>query len=196
MTTEQEALTWAETGSKDSQTDVKSFLLSKAEWAYDEFDYEIIKHIGDTEEELYDLTVSVYEKVKVKTEAWLKEMWIKNYTINDDLTVDVNGPVDLYEKELTSIPVQFCKVTGWFNCSRNQLTSLVGAPKKVGKSFHCFFNQLTSLAGAPHTVLGWFDCTRNLGAFTEEDVRTVCRVGGAIITDVTTLEEISHGPGQ
>jgi hypothetical protein len=124
-------------------------------------------------------------------------MRIKNYTINDDLVVDVNGAVDLYKRELTSFPVQFGKVTEWFNCSRNQLTTLVGAPKKVGKSFHCFNNQLTSLAGAPQTVDGWFDCTDNPGKFTEEDVMGVCKVKGTIIADDTTPDnEGPKGPGR
>ena len=51
---------------------------------------------------------------------------------------------------------------GWFDCSRNQLTSLEGAPQIVGGNFNCRWNQLTSLEGAPQKVGGDFNCRNNL----------------------------------
>jgi hypothetical protein len=45
-----------------------------------------------------------------------------------------------------------------FWCSRNQLTTLVGAPQTVGGHFICSSNQLTTLVGAPQTVDGDFSC--------------------------------------
>jgi hypothetical protein len=97
------AISWAKKNSELSETDVKSFLLSKAKRVYDDFEYWVISHTGDTEEELYDLAVGVYKKTKAKTEACLKKMRIDNYTINDDLTVDVDGYMRLYDKGLTEI---------------------------------------------------------------------------------------------
>ena len=120
---------WAETGTASAKTDVKTFLLSKASQVYNDFEYEVISHTGDTEEEITDLAVAVYKKLKTKTKAWLNEMEVENFTINDDLTVDVNGNVNLFGKGLTSLPVQFGKVKGYFSCSNNQLTSL-GCPTK------------------------------------------------------------------
>ena len=74
---------------------------------------------------------------------WLFDHDVDGYTINDDLTVDVDGNVDLYNKNLTSIPVQFKNVDGDFYCSYNRLTSLVGCPTTVGGgSFYCFGNQI------------------------------------------------------
>ena len=93
-------------------------------------------------------------------EAWLNKMRIINYTVGKDGIVDVNEDViDISEKKLKKIPVQFGKVSGSFYCSRNQLMSLKGAPKEVGGSFWCDHNQLTSLEGAPETVGGSFGCT-------------------------------------
>lgn len=92
---------------------------------------------------------------------WLNEMSIENYTINDNLTVDVDGDVSLFRKELKSIPVQFGVVNGDFNCAVNQLKSLLGCPKIVVGDFYCYKNKITSLVMAPEKVYGSFDCGSN-----------------------------------
>ena len=71
-------------------------------------------------------------------------------------------------------------ISGNFNCSYNELTSLQGAPKYVGRTFHCNNNKLTTLEGAPKYVGGWFWCEDNSAKFTEGDVRKVCDVRGKI----------------
>jgi hypothetical protein len=86
---------------------------------------------------------------------------ITNYTINDDGTIDVNGGVNLYNKGLTELPIRFNKVTGWFFCRNNQLTTLKGCPRWVGSNFSCSNNQLTSLEFSPDYVGGGFHCNRN-----------------------------------
>lgn len=113
--------------------------------------------------------------------TWLKNHGVKNYTIHDDLTVDVNGDVDLSNQSLTAIPIQFGEVKGYFSCSENELTNLKGsphtvedffcasnqlktldfAPRNVVNSFTCSFNQLTSLKGSPKKINGHFDCSKN-----------------------------------
>jgi len=93
--------------------------------------------------------------------AWLDSMEIVKYTINDDLTVDVDGPVRLAHNNLVEIPVQFGVVSGYFNCMRNQLISLKGCPKIVIGDFNCCYNQLTSLVDCPERVLGDFICSIN-----------------------------------
>jgi hypothetical protein len=80
-----------------------------------------------------------------------KEYGIENYTINTDGTIDVDGNVDLYNKGLIKIPFNFNRVSGFFYCDNNQLTSLEGAPQSVG-DFYCHNNQLTRLEGAPQSV--------------------------------------------
>ncbi len=86
---------------------------------------------------------------------------IKNYTINSDMSISVNGHVDLAFKNLKSIPINFKEVDGYFNCSYNQLTSLQGCPETVGGDFYCDDSQLTSLEGCPETVGGDFYCNDN-----------------------------------
>lgn len=76
-----------------------------------------------------------------------QEYNIKKYTINDDGTVDVDGDVDLFNNGLTELPFKFGKVTGYFNCGLNKLTSLVGSPKYVGGYFSCYNNKLKTLEG-------------------------------------------------
>ena len=85
---------------------------------------------------------------------------IKNYTINSDGSIDVDGNVDLIDKGLTKLPLKFRNVTGYFNCRINQLTSLEGGPQSTGY-FNCRNNQLTSLEYAPLSVGGGFDCDDN-----------------------------------
>ena len=81
---------------------------------------------------------------------WLESMEIKNYIVNNDLTVDVNGEVILSNKNLLEIPVQFGVVMGNFSVSNNKkLTSLVGSPKKC-EIFYCNdCDSLKSLEFAP-----------------------------------------------
>ena len=50
-------------------------------------------------------------------------MEIKNYIINEDLTVDVNSEVYILDKELKEIPIRFGIVNGNFDCSYNELTN-------------------------------------------------------------------------
>ena len=99
-----------------------------------------------------------------KVAAWLDSMRIENYTINDDLTVDVDWYVIIANKDLTEIPIQFGKVTRFFDCSKNNLTTLKGCPREVGEGypgFDCSNNNLTSLEYCPMVVTGSFDCSRN-----------------------------------
>ena len=69
---------------------------------------------------------------------------ITNYTINNGL-VDVNGDVDLYNKGLTKLPLNFGSVSGDFNCSYNNLTNLEGSPENIGGSFYCLDNPIGSI---------------------------------------------------
>jgi hypothetical protein len=100
-------------------------------------------------------------QTKEEIKDWLDKYGIENYTINDNLTVDVNGSVDLYNYNITEIPLKFNDVRGVFNCSYNQLTSLIFSPKKMGGSFNCSYNQLTSLEFSPQMVGGSFNSSDN-----------------------------------
>ena len=90
-----------------------------------------------------------------------KKYDIYNYTINKDGTVDVDGDVDLNSSRLIKLPLKFGKVSGYFNCYDNQLTTLEGGPQSVGGYFCCSHNKLISLEGGPQSVGGYFDCMIN-----------------------------------
>ena len=119
---------------------------------------------------------------------WLGEYNVLNdkckYTINDDMTIDVNGTVmfaeipggripdgikfniingNLYCNNNKLISLEGCPevVSNDFCCYNNKLTSLEGGPKKVGRHFHCYRNELTTLEGCPKEIGGDFCCTIN-----------------------------------
>jgi hypothetical protein len=75
----------------------------------------------------------------------------------------IKDNVDLHNLFLKKIPdiFQYVEVRGWFNCERNQLTSLQGVPMRVNDNFFCRYNELTSLVGAPEYVGGSFVCHSN-----------------------------------
>lgn len=86
---------------------------------------------------------------------------IKNYTINDDGSIDVDNHVDLMNLNLTELPLKFNKIWGDFYCAKNKLTTLKGSPVEVGESFNCNYNKLTSLEHSPIKVGGDFLCSNN-----------------------------------
>ncbi len=77
---------------------------------------------------------------------------ISNYSINEDMSVSVDGDVFLYKMDLIEIPIKFKKVSGYFDCSCNGLTSLINSPIEVLGSFNCGNNNLRSLKHCPEYV--------------------------------------------
>ena len=77
--------------------------------------------------------------------------------------VDIKGEFDCSKSGLENFKgVRFGVVTGDFDCSFNQLKSLIGAPQKVRGGFYCSYNKLKSLEGAPKEVGGYaFNCCNN-----------------------------------
>lgn len=100
-------------------------------------------------------------KSRQAIKKWLDSMGIKNYKITKNLTIDVNDVVNISERGLTSIPVQFNHVEHSFYCYGNKLTSLEGSPKTVGGAFHCYENQLINLDYSPKKIQSDFDCSHN-----------------------------------
>lgn len=74
-------------------------------------------------------------------------------------------------------------VGGDFRCHVNKLKTLEGAPELVGGHFYCGMNNLETLEGAPKSVGANFICPHqeNGKVFTEEEVRAVCDVNGAVL---------------
>ena len=94
-------------------------------------------------------------------EKWLDTYKIKNYEINDDLTVNVNGNVQLNNINLKEILIKFNKIEGDFDCSHNKLKSLEGSPKYIEGECNYSYNGLTSLEYFPKYIKGNFYCNNN-----------------------------------
>jgi hypothetical protein len=89
-----------------------------------------------------------------------KKYGIKNYTINDDFSIDLDM-VDLEARNLLNIPLKFNRVRHFFDCSFNYLTSLEGCPEYIGLDFKCQENELTSLEGLSKSIGGSIICGNN-----------------------------------
>jgi hypothetical protein len=91
---------------------------------------------------------------KIKMIAnWLDEQGINNYTINNDLTIDVKGDVTFLE-HLKKFPdfIQFKTVTGFFDLQGVEIESLRGCPYECN-DFSCSDNQkLGSLNYGPKII--------------------------------------------
>ena len=98
---------------------------------------------------------------EIEVDKICKKYGIKNWSLNPDGTVDVDGNVDLSRQRLSKLPLKFGRVTGYFFCSYNQLTSLEGCPTEIGGNFYCHINLLTSLKGCPTEIGGNFYCYNN-----------------------------------
>jgi len=127
------------------------------EW--DDIDYTKLPDKISNEHYLYENNIL---KNKQEIEDWLNTLEIENFTVNNDLTVDVDDNVDISDKNLTEIPVQFNKINGWFNCSGNkELKSLKGCPQIGITDFLCRDCDLRDLKGVPKEIKGRFECGDN-----------------------------------
>ena len=113
---------------------------------------------------------------------------IGNYTINDDLSIDVDGDVGLNFKRLEYLPLRFNYVSGGFSCRRNILVSLEGSPQTVGRDFFCYENELKTLEGCPQTVDGNFYCEYNKLKTLEGCPQTVGGDFGCSLNELKSLK--------
>ena len=116
---------------------------------------------------------------------------IENYTINDDLSIDVGGCVYLNIQDLKYLPLRFNYVSGGFFCRENILVSLEGSPLTVGGNFGCGYNELKTLEGSPQTVNGDFNCYNNELKTLEGCPQTV---GGDFRCSDNELKDLEHFP--
>jgi len=116
---------------------------------------------------------------------------IKNYTINDDLSIDVDGDIGITFQSLEYLPIKFNYVSGAFVCFFNELVSLKGSPKTVGGYFDCSYNNLKTLEESPQTVNGDFNCHSNLLKTLEGSPKTV---GGNFDCSYNKLKGLEHFP--
>ena len=114
--------------------------------------------------------------------SWCEEMGIENYTINSQGKIDVDGGVDLANKDFEELPYKFGKVTGFFTLMNNKnLTSLKNCPDYVGNYFSCSdCTKLDLLEGCPKEVCKDFCCYKCKKQFTKEYVNSLCKAKGVI----------------
>ena len=106
---------------------------------------------------------------------------------NDKPVIDYDGDVILKCK-MSSLPIYFNRVGGYFGCFNDELTTLEGAPREVGGDFICFSNKLTSLEGAPREVGRDFVCANNNLTSLEGAPEKVGRDFVCTHNNLTTLE--------
>ena len=94
-------------------------------------------------------------------ELYLEHIGVKEYRINEDMSVDVFGNVWIGGLKLKRIPIKFGTIFGNFICKDNELVSLNNAPKKITGYFDCSNNTLTSLKGGPIEVEDSYYCNSN-----------------------------------
>ena len=116
---------------------------------------------------------------------------IKNYTINDDLSIDVDGGVYLDERNLEYLPLKFNYVSGDFNCDQNELESLEGCPITVDGNFDCYRNKLITLEGSPSVVNGNLICYVNELETLEGSPKTI---NGNFLCFVNKLKDLEYFP--
>lgn len=119
---------------------------------------------------------------------------IKNYTINPDGSVDVDGDVMYYTKKYEqAIAINFNKINGSFDCGSTSLTTLENAPNEVMGDFFCNNNQLTSLVGGPVKVHGSYYCNENTLGTLEGCAQ---EIGGHLNCDDTHLTNLDFLPNK
>jgi len=88
-------------------------------------------------------------KDRTEITEWLHKMKIYSYYINNGI-VSSKDSVNIQNKGLEYIPVQFGKIYGTFNCSFNNLKTLAGCPCWIRDDFRANNNlELSNLIGGP-----------------------------------------------
>ena len=131
------------------------------------------------------------EELIKEIEEVCEEYGIKNYTINEDLTIDVDGPVYITNTGISKLPLNFNIVKGEFVCHHNRLTTLEGCPKQVNGAFHCEYNRLEDLKGSPKSVDYMFNCSNNYLTSLEGGPEYV---GGSFNCMTNELTNLKHSP--
>ena len=98
---------------------------------------------------------------RLEIKDWLKKYNVENYTINEDLSIDVVGNFNCNDNKLTNLVGCPVSIGGNFSCGSNCLESFFGCLLSVGGNFECSSNLLTSLEGCPVSIGGDFKKNRN-----------------------------------
>lgn len=141
-----------------------------------------MRYLKTFNESLFSVRVEGIQKI-------CHEYGIRNYTINDDMSIDVDGSVFLDDVKINKLPLKFRNVSGLFACNNNNLVSLEGSPKYVGGSFVCSFNKLSNLTGSPREVYGDFNCSHNHDLISLDGAPN--KIGGSLLAWICNLNKLS-----
>ena len=156
--------------------------------------YNLANRQQELKEQMYKTLGQQILNGDLKVEPWMIDLDPSRIKVRK-----IDGYLNCRHLSLTSLPTWFQsieEVTGWFDCSYNQLTSLEGSPQTVEGSFWCDNNRLTSLKGSPQTVGGSFLCRNNQLTSLEGSPQTV---GGPFIchnNQLTSLEGLPKEIGR
>lgn len=130
---------------------------------------------------------------KTIIETWLTKKKVENYTITDEMIINVEGDVNLNYTGLTFFPkyIQFGNVSGKFGCGGSGLISLRGCPDMVGRDFDCAHGNLKNLKGGPKKVKGNYLCNYNKLTTLEGCAN---EVGGYFLCGHNKLTTLEGGP--
>jgi acetyltransferase-like isoleucine patch superfamily enzyme len=104
-------------------------------------------------DKLSNLNIGKIQMIK----KWLDDFDVRQYTINDDLSIDALNNLD-FSYDTIEFPkyIKFRKVIGDFRLKHTDISSLIGGPEIVTGSFYCINTTLDSLDGAPIEIYN--DC--------------------------------------
>ena len=122
---------------------------------------------------------------------WLDKYEVKDYTINGDFTVSVNGPLALDNKGIEEIPVKFSEITGSIDVTTNRLKRIDWAPAKVNGDFDAWDNEIETLVGGPTEVEMTMDVDGNKLTDLHGSPK---KVGGSFIVSKNNLKSLAGCP--
>lgn len=118
---------------------------------------------------------------------WLSEVGITDYTIDEQLVVNVNKSILVADKNIPYLPVQFGEIKGHFFFQNVGLKSLKGFPHTVKGRVSVVNNKLKSFRYSPDTITG--DYAVNGNKFESfKNLRT--KIGGVFFCHDNPLKNI------
>jgi hypothetical protein len=105
-----------------------------------------------------------------------KSSFLWKSKINDDLTIDILGSIDLNSVGLKKLPsyIKFNIIYGSFHINWNNFVNMKNFPKEIKGDFYVNGNPIVSLEGCPKIVTNSFDISECC-TFTEKDILNVCK---------------------
>jgi hypothetical protein len=101
---------------------------------------------------IYELNSDIepINSISKEQNEFLKSVVKGEWKLNSEGLVDVQGNVNCSKMGISDFKgIKFGRVSGYFDCSNNNLESLEGCPKEVVYGFLCYKNPIRSLIGSP-----------------------------------------------